>query len=360
MKCKTVSPVTPISDDTWSLSFAKYLELRFYAGVYSRRDTDICEHSLHHDHVQYFSKKNMLATFKHTAISQWEISLPPPYILTKYNPKQHSNVIEEIKSLTLKGEEVFSLVREKLSTFQLDLDTLNTLKQSLTKEQQYFKTKIEQIQLKLTSPVKEKSGSTEQQTQIMMHRVDDGIVLLKRLISEAVVSWNAKILEISSKKRDEKVRKVSDKTQIENESYIEDTVESQVEDLSPVLADYNAVEAIHSVIASESQQGEVVEVSDSDTVNPDEIIVVQGSPKIQQKIIDTVANLEEFGDKKKKRKTILSTLLPSTATTNPIPNMLGPMEHHLLPLGLAFTIFYFLYHFQISKNVFSISDQLYQ
>jgi 1-phosphatidylinositol-3-phosphate 5-kinase len=46
-----------------------------------------------------------------------------------------------------------------------------------------------------------------------------------------------------------------------------------------------------------------------------------------------ITNLEDLSDKKKKKKTILSQLLPSTPVANIIPNPLGPLEHHLLPLG---------------------------
>lgn len=63
-KCQSVSPVVEISRDTWSLSFAKYLELRFYGGIYSRRGISGCLHSLHHDHYQYFGYKNFVASFK--------------------------------------------------------------------------------------------------------------------------------------------------------------------------------------------------------------------------------------------------------------------------------------------------------
>jgi 1-phosphatidylinositol-3-phosphate 5-kinase len=63
-KCQGVSPVVPMSADTWSFSFAKYLELKFYGGVYSRRGNTPCGHSLHHDHYQYFGFKNSVASFK--------------------------------------------------------------------------------------------------------------------------------------------------------------------------------------------------------------------------------------------------------------------------------------------------------
>lgn len=154
-KCKSVSPVVPISDDTWSLSFAKYLELRFHGSVYARRGTETCGHSLHHDHQQYFSRRNMLAVIRYSRISQWEISMPPPLIGLIYDPRLHDNVVEEMKALTVKGEEVFSCVREKLGTLQLDDASLAAMKLQLGKDQQYFKNKIEELQLKITSPTLE-------------------------------------------------------------------------------------------------------------------------------------------------------------------------------------------------------------
>jgi 1-phosphatidylinositol-3-phosphate 5-kinase len=62
-----VSPVVPMSADTWSLSFAKYLELRFHGGMYRRRGQagTVCPHSLHHEHYQYFGMRNIVASFKY-------------------------------------------------------------------------------------------------------------------------------------------------------------------------------------------------------------------------------------------------------------------------------------------------------
>ncbi|KYQ54129.1 Putative 1-phosphatidylinositol-3-phosphate 5-kinase [Trachymyrmex zeteki] len=274
VKCKSVSPVVPMSGDTWCLSFAKYLELRFYGGVYTKRGMDACQHSLHHDHYQYFTRRNMLAVFKFTKISQWEISLPPPLINITYDPKQHANVIEEMKIMTLKGDEVFSAIREKLTSLQTDLEGLNLAKQQLAKDQQYFKNKIEEIQLKLTSPT------------------------------------------LENKKLEE----------------------SQIEDLSPMSADYNAVDAI-AAVQSDFQASEVIENSDNEPAesanNPEDVVTVQGSPKMHQRSHSDVLPLssDDVHDKKKKKKTILSQLLPSVSVNHTISNPLGSLEHYLLPLG---------------------------
>ncbi|KAI4492050.1 hypothetical protein M0802_010058 [Mischocyttarus mexicanus] len=350
IKCKSVSPVVPMSDDTWSLSFTKYLELKFHGSTYTRRGADNCQHSLHHDHYQYFTRKNMLAVFKYTKISQWEISLPPPVINIIYDPKQHANVIEEMKSLALKGDDVFTCIREKLNSLQIDAENINTAKQQMMKDQQYFKNKIEEIQLKLTSPTLEnkklEGKVSEKQVQVLMYRIEDGIVILKRLISEAVSTWNARILEISTKKKDERPKKFIERSMttgssgmIDTDGYItEDTAsESQLEDMSPMSVDYNAVDAI-VVAKNDVQSVEVMENSDNEIPeinNPEDILIVQGSPKMHQRSYSDVLPLtsEDMPDKKKKKKTILSQLLPSVSVTQPIANPLGPLEHTLLPLG---------------------------
>ncbi|XP_020286766.1 1-phosphatidylinositol 3-phosphate 5-kinase isoform X2 [Pseudomyrmex gracilis] len=346
--CKSVSPVVPMSGDTWCLSFAKYLELRFYGGIYEKRGMDACQHSLHHDHYQYFTRKNMLAVFKFSKISQWEISLPPPLINIIYDPKQHANVIEEMKSVALKGDEVFTAIKEKLMSLQTDVENLNVAKQQLAKDQQYFKNKIEEIQLKLTSPTlenKKLEGKTsERQVQALMFRIEDGIVILKRLIAEAVFTWNGKLLELSAKKKDERPRRFTERSMtagsvVDTDGYItEDTAsESQIEDLSPMSADYNAVDAIAA--AQNDFQSETVETSDNEllesTNNPDEVVTIQDSPKVHQRSHSDVLPLssDEIPDKKKKKKTILSQLLPSVSVNHTITNPLGPLEHYLLPLG---------------------------
>jgi 1-phosphatidylinositol-3-phosphate 5-kinase len=60
-----VTPVVPISMDTWNLSFAKYLDLRFHCTSFRRRGSaEPCPHSMHLDHYQYFGHKDIVASFK--------------------------------------------------------------------------------------------------------------------------------------------------------------------------------------------------------------------------------------------------------------------------------------------------------
>lgn len=63
-KCQTCSPSVPMSRDTWSFSFAKFLELKFHGSLYTRRGNIVCSHNLHHDNIQYFSYNNLVASFE--------------------------------------------------------------------------------------------------------------------------------------------------------------------------------------------------------------------------------------------------------------------------------------------------------
>lgn len=67
--CHKSTPSVPICKDTWCLSFAKYLELRFHGHSYTRRvieenDENICNHSLHRDYIQYFTYNGIVASFE--------------------------------------------------------------------------------------------------------------------------------------------------------------------------------------------------------------------------------------------------------------------------------------------------------
>lgn len=95
--------------------------------------------------------------FRYSRIKQWEISLPPPLIETKYTTveEQQSEIINELKSIAPRGHEVFSNILENLSDLSTEEDAISVLKQQLQVEHNVFKSKIEEVQLKLTSPTSE-------------------------------------------------------------------------------------------------------------------------------------------------------------------------------------------------------------
>ena len=78
----------PMSPDTWTFSFAKFLEITFYASNYSQfynpddpssstnSHSHCCKHSLFQDHYQYFRFKNIVTVFSTSKISIRTLYLP--------------------------------------------------------------------------------------------------------------------------------------------------------------------------------------------------------------------------------------------------------------------------------------------
>lgn len=139
-------------------------------------------------------------------------------------------MIEEIKFLAQKGHDIFSLISDKLSVLPTELDGVPNLKLLLTKEQLVFKQKIDEVQLKLTSPtletieiefddtnksivlsktanvVKVKCNFLLVQTAVW--RISDSLVRVKRLITETVDIWNTRLSEIRKSSIDKKKEKI--------------------------------------------------------------------------------------------------------------------------------------------------------
>ncbi|XP_053382356.1 LOW QUALITY PROTEIN: 1-phosphatidylinositol 3-phosphate 5-kinase-like [Mercenaria mercenaria] len=209
-KCKQVTPVVPISPDTWNLSFSRYLEFRFHGYNFQRRvgAEPPCTHSLHHDHFQYFGFKDTVASFKYSTIKIKEIKVPPLVIT-------HKSVIEtillyrlkdEVKRLTLKITDLFSLVldcmtkmkaesmSENLAKFISDCISMQQAEKATIREMAHsVKEKLERL-LKEAGDLKVISLNEEQRA--IYGQIEDGIVLLKKSIAESVTNWNVKLQDV--------------------------------------------------------------------------------------------------------------------------------------------------------------------
>lgn len=85
---------------------------------------------------------------------------------------------------------------------------MQTMEQQELKDQAAFKSQIEEIQFRLTSPTLENKAFDPHQaireTAAALWRVEDSIVNLKRHICETVQNWNVRFLD--SKKKDDRKR----------------------------------------------------------------------------------------------------------------------------------------------------------
>ncbi|KAG9473478.1 hypothetical protein GDO78_013591 [Eleutherodactylus coqui] len=101
--CQQVTPVVPLSNESWSMSFAKYLELRFYGSQYSRRaNAEPCGHSIHHNYHQYFSYNQMVASFSYSSIRLLEVCVPMPKIYIKQHTPAKVSILQDLKDFSQK------------------------------------------------------------------------------------------------------------------------------------------------------------------------------------------------------------------------------------------------------------------
>ncbi|KAI8808697.1 hypothetical protein BJ742DRAFT_278669 [Cladochytrium replicatum] len=74
--CQKETPVVQMSEETWTYSFGKYLELSFYNSQVKSR-ADICPHNLFQDTLRYFSYKKVTVQVMHETVELFEIFAPP-------------------------------------------------------------------------------------------------------------------------------------------------------------------------------------------------------------------------------------------------------------------------------------------
>ncbi|XP_077997927.1 1-phosphatidylinositol 3-phosphate 5-kinase-like [Glandiceps talaboti] len=224
-KCKQVTPVVPLTQDSWSLSFAKYLELRFYGDKYGRRAClDPCPHSLHHDHYQYFGLQNMVASFKYSRISLFEIALPPIIVSYSQTFKCWKAYYREVKHLAFNGHKVYSDILERIMTLKSESGSTSRdrrLKDFITQQtldQTHFREMIDKLQTSLTTGELEYYAKDKEQqlrddypTEIhsVIHKLLDDVFHVKKLICEDIALWNDRLYDLEQQERSAKKHKSS-------------------------------------------------------------------------------------------------------------------------------------------------------
>ncbi|RWS02330.1 Csa-PIP kinase-like protein [Dinothrombium tinctorium] len=207
-ECKASSPSFPLSPDSWSLSFAKFLELKIYGNKYVRRlseELSSCtKHSLFNDSVQYFAYKQMVASFKYVPIVLREIVLPPPKIRLKIDALPVSSLTDELKSITIKGYDVLSSIlgiicklKEECVNTKYEAK-LNEFMIAETNDRLAFRKKIDDNHMELSN----------HPDAFQRLSIENTLVLLLKFLWDLIQTWNAKFQEfVSNKKKEEKTTK---------------------------------------------------------------------------------------------------------------------------------------------------------
>ncbi|ELW72694.1 1-phosphatidylinositol-3-phosphate 5-kinase [Tupaia chinensis] len=187
--CKQVTPVVALSNESWSMSFAKYLELRFYGHQYTRRaNAEPCGHSIHHDYHQYFSYNQMVASFSYSPIRLLEVCVPLPKIFIKRQAPLKVSLLQDLKDFFQKVSQVYLAVDERLASLKTDTfsktreEKMEDIFAQKEMEEGEFKNWIEKMQARLMSS----SVDTPQQLQ----SVFESLIAKKQSLCEVLQAWN--------------------------------------------------------------------------------------------------------------------------------------------------------------------------
>lgn len=213
-KCRQATPLMPMSQDTWNISFAKYLELHFYGNSFMRRvKSETCTHSLHQTFSQYFGHKNIVATFKYYGVTKLKIALPHSVItLETGSYQQHcTRLREEAKHLVARGTDMYSNVleyvlrinaesqNELLSRMVGDYITMIQSDKSDIREQgRSILDKLQALEksLNIWSSLDTDVGQIDKLGGFYF--LQDDLVRVKRSYSDSINNWNIKLQELYS------------------------------------------------------------------------------------------------------------------------------------------------------------------
>eukprot|EP01103_Thecamoeba_quadrilineata_P011901 TRINITY_DN2951_c0_g1_i2.p1 TRINITY_DN2951_c0_g1~~TRINITY_DN2951_c0_g1_i2.p1 ORF type:complete len:1587 (+),score=332.98 TRINITY_DN2951_c0_g1_i2:205-4761(+) len=172
--CDMDSIMEPMADETWKISFGKFLELSLYLPHYHPPPSS-CSHCIHRDHVRSFHFKNMIAEFEYKEIQVFEVAIPALNI--KYSSSIHKQ--KSIELITNTAIHVFDGIYNRLTEIK-----------SLSKDSEYRK-RVESLFQSLLS---EKEAFLRHINHSTTH-VD--IEDLKKTLYSNVMLWKSTLLDLS-------------------------------------------------------------------------------------------------------------------------------------------------------------------
>ncbi|KAJ7345305.1 hypothetical protein JRQ81_001255 [Phrynocephalus forsythii] len=340
--CKQVTPVVPLSNDSWSMSFAKYLELRFYGHQYTRRaNAEPCGHSIHHDYHQYFSYNQMVASFSYSQIRLLEVCVPHPKIYIKRQLPQKVAIIQDLKDFSQKVSQVYIAVDERLTSLKTDTfsksreEKMEDLFAQKEMEEVEFRNWIEKIQARMLSS----SLDTPQQ----LHSVAESLIAKKQSLCEMLQAWNNRLQDLFQQEKGRKRPSVPPspgRLRQGEESKIS-SIDASPRNVSPALPNgderYASDRFLTTLSSQSSTSSSLLQLPTPPEVVSDQLT---GGTSFASEP-DTANNSEDVFDghllgstdsqvkEKSTMKAILANLLPGNSY-NPISSPFEPDKHYLM------------------------------
>ncbi|XP_005999773.1 1-phosphatidylinositol 3-phosphate 5-kinase [Latimeria chalumnae] len=341
--CKQVTPVVPLSNDSWSMSFAKYLELRFYGHQYTRRaNAEPCGHSIHHDYHQYFSYNQMVASFSYTSVRLLEVCLPPQQIYVRHQMPGKVSILQDLKDFLQKVSQVYIAIDERLTS--LKTDTFSKTREE--KMEDFFAQKeMEEVELrnwieKLQARLLSSAMDNLQQQQ----SVAESIIGKKQNLCELLQAWNNRLQDLFQQEKGRKRPSVpaSPGRLRQTDESKTTAMDASPRNISPALQNGEKDDRVLTPIVQSTAGSSQLQLP-----SPPEIVTEQFSTGPSFPVIpcaneqDAAAVTEDAFEghlmgstdsqvkEKSTMKAIFATLLPGNSYT-PIPLPFDPDKHYLM------------------------------
>ncbi|XP_039862667.1 1-phosphatidylinositol 3-phosphate 5-kinase isoform X4 [Simochromis diagramma] len=333
--CKQVTPVVPLSNDSWCMSFAKYLELRFYGHQYSRRaNAEPCGHSIHKDYHQYFSYNQMVASFSYTSIKLLEICLPRPKIFIRNLGPSKTNLQQDLKDFTQKVTQVYLAIDDRLTSLKTETfsktreEKMEDLFAQKDMEEAELRSWIEKLQVRL-----QVCGSDSPQ---QLQAVLESLVVKKQSLCEMLQSWNSRLQDLFQQEKGKKRLSVPPSPGRHRPNTTDDSksaVESSPRNPSPVVQNGEKEDRHLSTLSSSTVSSLLPSPGDpgAEPVTPVPSFIEQDSVSMSEDVFDghLLGSTDSQVKEKSTMKAILANFLPGNSY-NPIPFPFDPDKHYLM------------------------------
>ncbi|XP_029937303.1 1-phosphatidylinositol 3-phosphate 5-kinase isoform X2 [Myripristis murdjan] len=333
--CKQVTPVVPLSNDSWSMSFAKYLELRFYGHQYTRRaNAEPCGHSIHKDYHQYFSYNQMVASFSYISVRLLEICLPPPKIFIRNLGPSKANMQQDLKDFSQKVTQVYLAIDDRLTSLKTDTfsktreEKMEDLFAQKDMEEAELRSWIEKLQARLQSC----GLDSPQQLQAVL----ESVVMKKQSLCETLQSWNSRLQDLFQQEKGRKRLSVPPSPGRHRQTATEDSktsaLDSSPRNPSPVVLNGEKEDRhLSTLLSGPSSVLPSPGEPSAEPVTSGPSFPDQDSVSIPEDVFDghLLGSSDNQVKEKSTMKAILANFLPGNSY-NPIPLPFDPDKHYLM------------------------------
>ncbi|XP_034741699.1 1-phosphatidylinositol 3-phosphate 5-kinase isoform X5 [Etheostoma cragini] len=331
--CKQVTPVVPLSNDSWSMSFAKYLELRFYGHQYTRRaNAEPCGHSIHKDYHQYFSYNQMVASFSFTSVRLLEICLPRPKIFIRNLGPSKTNLQQDLKDFSLKVTQVYLAIDDRLTSLKTDTfsKTREEKMEDLFAQKDMEEAELRSWNEKLQARLQACSLDSPQQVQVVL----ESLVMKKQSLCEMLQSWNSRLQDLFQQEKGRKRLSVPPSPGRHRQTTADDSksaLDSSPRNPSPVVQNGDKEDRHLCTMPSNSSMLSSPGEPGVEPFTPVPSSTEQDSLSIPEDVFDghLLGSTDSQVKEKSTMKAILANFLPGNSYS-PIPFPFDPDKHYLM------------------------------